>query len=103
MWYYFVSFFSTCPFRMNNRPLRDGEIAKVLNTYEDSDDGMEDDDDSIADPDYQPENDDMEQEIICDENKADGVYLDEIIQFLEDSEQDPSPCTAAASTIPQSS
>lgn len=50
MWYYFVSFFSTCPFRMNNRPLRNGEIAKVLNTYEDSDDGMEDYDDSIADP-----------------------------------------------------
>lgn len=35
---------------MNNRPFRIGEIAKVLNTYEDSDDGMEDDDDSIADP-----------------------------------------------------
>lgn len=76
---------------MNNRPLRDGEIAKVLNTYEDSDDGMEDDDDSITDPDYQLE------------NEADGVNLDEIIQFLEESEQDPSPCTASASTIPQSS
>lgn len=43
----------------------------------------------------------MEQEIICDENEADGVNLDEIIQFLDDSEQDPSPCTAAASTILQ--
>lgn len=86
---------------MNSRPLRDGEIANVLDLQDDSEDGMEDDDDSVADPDYQDENDMEQEQFSSDENEDYDVSVDEIIQSLEDSVPDSSPASAAVPTTSQ--
>lgn len=79
---------------MTFRPLRDGDIAEMLNVYEDSDDGLEDDDDSVADPDYRGENEMAQVQFSSDENEDAEVSIDEIIHSLETSEPVPSSSTA---------
>lgn len=73
-------------FRMSRkRPLGEKNIIFALNDGTDSEDGLDFDDDSLADPDFVPE-----LETIEDTNPEIDIDVDSIIETLENNDEIPS-------------